>query len=550
MVPKFGCTSCRDRHIKCVLNKESKSCVACDKTGRECIQDCFFRFKSVKSVSQRSGRDTRHVSLSYSPQQIWLPIPKTLDFVVESGRGFDSQPIGLNNTPSYSIEVQSEVLSCGASSSIVSEFEDDEADGETQNWNRELSAADYNPFEPPSLIPPDIVINENISPGGRTSLPFSTPSSQTILSPVATSSQALNSPAQSSVYSAPLPTLHRSGSSSSIRREDLPLTSQEALLMRNFIEKLSPWADACDPLNHFATVVPQKALDSPLLLYALLAFSAQVLYVNSRCENAEASMFYSKSLSLLIPILSDSSQTCDETVLAAVVLLRMYEERDVTDEKCHHLGQSRLLNSMAKFSNSGGLGEAAAWVSLRQDIYISMVSKQSISIDLKIYEKSRSFAKEDDGAWANVMVYLFARVLALAYSPKNQQSNDEWEYLEASVEEWNTSKPKTFSPMSFQKPALSKDRAFREIWMLNSFHVVGIQYYYLAKIFLKAHKPSATVFGFRAYREHRDIESSIAEYLGIIIGLSFGNPLVQNVWFSTSHILSACRYPLPLLSVC
>lgn len=36
--------------------------------------------------------------------------------------------------------------------------------------------------------------------------------------------------------------------------------------------------------------------------------------------------------------------------------------------------------------------------------------------------------------------------------------------------------------------------------------VVGIQYYYLAKIFLKAYKPSASVFGFGACRENREIE--------------------------------------------
>lgn len=228
-------------------------------------------------------------------------------------------------------------------------------------------------------------------------------------------------------------------------------------------------ADACDPLHHFATIVPKRALDVPLLLYAVLAFSAQVLNPESESDNSEASTYYSKSLSLLIPILSDPSQTYDENVLAAVVLLRMYEERDVMDEKCHLLGQSRLLNSMAEFSHSGGLGEAASWVSLRQDIYISVVSKQPISIDLKIYEKSKSFEKKDDGSWANVMVYLFARVLALAFAPNSQHLHDEWQFLEMSVEQWNLSKPKTFSPVNLHREK-SSNRIFREIWMLNSFH--------------------------------------------------------------------------------
>ncbi|KFZ24404.1 hypothetical protein V502_01122 [Pseudogymnoascus sp. VKM F-4520 (FW-2644)] len=456
-------------------------------------------------------------------------------FVGDSSRGLDEELIELTTPPSYDAEVQS----CGPNSTTMLASEDDVTDDETQSWNKELSPEAYNSFGPSSLTTFDVCVHDNVISTGSTNRLFSTPSSQAILSPVA-SSQVFDSPSQNSLYNAPLPTLHRSGSSSCIRQEDLPFSGQEAFLLRNYIENLSPWADACDPLHHFATVVPQRAVDIPLLLYAVLAFSAQVLNVQSRCENAEASTYYSKSLSLLIPILSDPSQTYDENVLAAVVILRLYEERDVMDEKCHLLGQSRLLNSMAKFSHCGGLGEAASWVSLRQDIYISMISKQPISIDLKIYEKSQSFEKKDDGSWANVMVYLFARVLALAFSPNNEHLHDEWQYLDRSIEEWNASKPKTFSPMSLHRPALSNDRTFREIWMLNSFHVVGIQYYYLAKIFLKAYRPSASVFGFGACRENRVIESSIAEYLGIILGLSFGNPLVQNVWFTTSHILSAC----------
>lgn len=229
-------------------------------------------------------------------------------------------------------------------------------------------------------------------------------------------------------------------------------------------------ADACDPYHHFATVVPQRAVDSPLLMYALLAFSAEVKELGlSTEETSEASAYYSKSVSLLIDVLSDP-QAYDENVLAAVVLLRMYEERSINDDRCHLLGQQRLISSMAGFLHVGGLGEAASWVSLRQDIYVSIVSKQPISIDLRIYEQSHAFERRDDGAWSNVMVYIFARVLALVFAPAHQQSTAEWQELEMKIDEWYITKPKSFDPISFYRPTSSKDRSYREIWMLNSFH--------------------------------------------------------------------------------
>lgn len=59
------------------------------------------------------------------------------------------------------------------------------------------------------------------------------------LSPFAPS-QVFDSPSSCS-YVPPLPALHRTGSTSSVRRSDLPFTDREAYLLRHYIEQLSPW---------------------------------------------------------------------------------------------------------------------------------------------------------------------------------------------------------------------------------------------------------------------------------------------------------------------
>jgi hypothetical protein len=140
----------------------------------------------------------------------------------------------------------------------------------------------------------------------------------------------------------------------------------------------------------------------------------------------------------------------------------------VEDNRCHSLGRTRLLNSITRFSSSGGLGEAASWVILRQVIYISLVSKEPMSIQLENYEQSHSFLKQDDYSWTNIIVLLFARVLSIVFIPRENVSADDWLGLEVAIEEWNVSRPDTFNPLSVHEGALAKQSAFPEIWMLGA----------------------------------------------------------------------------------
>jgi Fungal specific transcription factor domain len=86
--------------------------------------------------------------------------------------------------------------------------------------------------------------------------------------------------------------------------------------------------DATDPHLHFATVVPQRAMKNSILLYAIFAHSAQLLSRTSNYDESEAVRYYSQSVSLLVPTLSELEDNGDENLLAAIVLLRLYEERE------------------------------------------------------------------------------------------------------------------------------------------------------------------------------------------------------------------------------
>lgn len=69
-------------------------------------------------------------------------------------------------------------------------------------------------------------------------------------------------------------------------------------------------------------------MKNPILLYAIFAHSAQHLSLTSDYDDSEAFRYYSQSVSLLVPMLSELEENGDENLLAAIIILRLYEERD------------------------------------------------------------------------------------------------------------------------------------------------------------------------------------------------------------------------------
>lgn len=84
--------------------------------------------------------------------------------------------------------------------------------------------------------------------------------------------------------------------------------------------------DYCDPRNTFATSVVQQAVNSPTLLYAILATSARHLSMTSDFDAYLADKYHRECLALLIDIVGDNSALLDEALCAATVILRLFEE--------------------------------------------------------------------------------------------------------------------------------------------------------------------------------------------------------------------------------
>jgi hypothetical protein len=120
---------------------------------------------------------------------------------------------------------------------------------------------------------------------------------------------------------------------------------------------------------------------------------------------------------------------------------------------------------VSTFGSSGGLGEAAAWLCLRQDIYISLTTQRPLRTNLQSFYHSDVFRKNDDFAWSSRMVFLLAKVLQGAFTDCATAHG-----ITAEIDEWYSTKPYTFEPVRFIPRGPEPDQRFPTIWMLLPVH--------------------------------------------------------------------------------
>ncbi|KAJ5933259.1 hypothetical protein N7516_007748 [Penicillium verrucosum] len=310
-----------------------------------------------------------------------------------------------------------------------------------------------------------------------------------------------------------------------------PLSEREAILLRNFVENMALWADITDPQRHFETEVSARALKEPVLRYAIFAFSSRHLNRQDNSDVTEALQYHNLCLQLLIPALSGAREHITEDILAAVAILRQHEEMDGEDNQFHLTGTTHILNTVSTFGSSGGLGEAAAWLCLRQDIYISLTSQRPLRTNLQSFYQSDVFQRNDDFAWSSRMVFLLANILQGAFTDSIITHGTD------QIEEWYSTKPHTFDPVRSISQGPGPDQRLPTIWMLLPVHVIGIQYYHIAKIVLALSESSRASSTYESLRHSRTVEKNVRHHLLTVLGLAHSNSKAENTLFTARHSL-------------
>ncbi|POR31116.1 Uncharacterized protein TPAR_08690 [Tolypocladium paradoxum] len=280
------------------------------------------------------------------------------------------------------------------------------------------------------------------------------------------------------------------GSVASTRSDAAVFTRHEATLIKNFIDNMAPWADITDLGRHFEIEVPCRALYHPVLRYAIFAFSSRHLHRHLAGPNTEALEFYNQCLGLLIQLVAEQKDQVTEEVLAAIAILRQYEEMDV--------------NTMSIADFNGGLGEAAAWLCLREDICVSLAKQRPLKTDLETFLLSDVFRRTDDAAYASRMIFLVAKALRCAFANSSSGPALSLDHVHREVDDWFRLRPATFMPIKETPRDEREGLRLPGIWTLTPFHAIGLQHYHIAKIICAASPPAPASSMSEGFRHERN----------------------------------------------
>lgn len=206
------------------------------------------------------------------------------------------------------------------------------------------------------------------------------------------------------------------------------------------------------------------------------------------------------------------------------------------DNRFHLEGASRILNTVPDFASLGGIGEAACWLCLREDIYISLTMQTPIRTNVKCFLDSASIRRKDDQSWASLSIVNLALLLTRAF--REPKDSSDLSLSEAELADWNLSKPHSYQPIFYQPRSRKQSRFFPDVWMLAPYHAVGLQYYHIAQAVLNAVRPQAVSNPYDSIPNATARAKCIRQHLYMIVGLAISNDKAENTWFTARHCLS------------
>ncbi|CEO59587.1 hypothetical protein PMG11_04259 [Penicillium brasilianum] len=477
---RTGCYTCRQRHLKC--DEEKPICWRCRIGGRNCLRPNNSEAQPARprrtaiygKTFQRASPDTN------CPAQ--LPIPNDM-------RGNDD-PSPMVAAPAQSVSSLPDLGVIGI------------------------------PTTPSTVIPSATVSTPlaegTASPGGAdlaTSAPFDV---QTL--------QGIQLYLDHSDIKAASPTTHGSVPAFTV-------STEEETLLQHYVRRLAKWVRFSDADRHFTITVPHLARRSPILLKAVSALAARHLCCLGSWDSAIAEDYHKQCIGLLIPALGDPNAATDDTLLAALVMLRLYEHLNVSDsgqDYEHHLrGVSAMVTSTIRnpwTASGSGLKWAAFWCFFRQSIYPACVYRQPLKFDISgsnIEVRLSSPAAgvmptvEEESEWCHWITWILGQVADFCFGTRSleltpTEEKESWNGLVQAVDMWEANKPKSFLPVACNDREPEQGRWFPEIWFGSEWHAMAAAQSLAARILLDVHHPQTrkiTIgeFGFLRARQQLEV---------------------------------------------
>ncbi|KAH6894375.1 hypothetical protein B0T10DRAFT_480314 [Thelonectria olida] len=549
--PLNPCTVCKQRHLKCDLNRP---CANCRKSDSDCVRGFSVRFRHSLNPSIRSGKAleaAKRGDYQFSQDQPWVRTNRNLSFVDETPDviNIHDSGSGTNNFDSIDNEAASQHSSPPRQPSPLQLLEKSNPEPEKEHLDTSspLVADNRRPHKKRALshsaftswrATPRSDPSQGRTPSrGSQSIPeegvtFNLFSDSPVLGhhplfslPSDRGTPRLDSP-HASADSHLGDCVAEAISGIYLESPKWPLEDpMEAMLFQNYVKTLAPLFDLCDSDRHFATVVPRRAVMCPPLMNAVLAASAKRLSRISDFDPLVGDKYHQCCLDALIPALSSSAAVMDENLLTAIVILRFMEELDVPSmsaepaSESHLLGTRVFISAQEKLRDFTTLRRAAFWVALRQEIHMAFIQTRPVHPNFDLDKISSLVVPDDNGCtFANLTILHCAACVRYCYGVE-EQSISTWERLRDAQERWWVERPWFFHPMY-----LNEDNGiFPEVVYLNDAVVTGVLHYYLVQVLLAAHNPKTPKLGPGQAKAFREMNEEIKKNVRMVCGIAESN---------------------------
>ncbi|KAI1054499.1 hypothetical protein LB506_010703 [Fusarium annulatum] len=368
-----------------------------------------------------------------------------------------------------------------------------------------------------------------------------------------------------------------------------PLSLEEACLLRCFVEKLARAFDTTDRDHHYVSVLPLRAVHSPLLLNAICTASARFLTRVSSLRDPDciieyagvelpdlsmesAIHYHNKCISHLMGLSADPINSCSDDALAAITILRYHEQVDThftgTDNETFSIAVRAVFQASQNDADGllhlilqpprgsdvyatslSSLRFSACLIALRQEIWSVLMHRRPFRLPILPVENYGIFddtLAADDYDWTNRVLIWCAHVLKLCYPDDNDEQpidnrtrSQQWEAIKDFQRNWDEKRPPHFAPLYYRERNPSEGRYFPEYWITSPCQMLALQHIELARIVLAAHDTKIQL-GIGGRAAHKALEGLMREATRRVCGLAMSQKWCQEGMVTAAVGLSMC----------
>ncbi|RAH51509.1 uncharacterized protein BO95DRAFT_5170 [Aspergillus brunneoviolaceus CBS 621.78] len=245
--------------------------------------------------------------------------------------------------------------------------------------------------------------------------------------------------------------------------------------------------------------------------------------------------YHSRSIAGLRAASQEPNAIMDENLLAAVVILRFYEELDSpftdppSDTAVRGLQVFLEAQASSAIQTCHGLRSSAFWVGFRQEFHMAISQRRSFRIPLSTVAHYLPTRTSPDHVWTNHLLIIGAHIIQYCFPPVHSpeqspgQRSTLYEHLLNLRQSWAARAPSSFTSIYTTSASPSEGLFFPQQWFLNDTHIVATQSLGLIDLLLATHDPH--VDWLRPRMSHRralavldeEIRTTVREICGVAV---------------------------------